>query len=195
MRNSPPRHATIPPTLFTAPKCKVAIPVRDGLFRDALLQASLTPAVRAIRYRAPDLHGAEPSVAGVILDRTDGSFLLAVCRTRPWRSDEELARLSGLLRCEGLGLLVRDAVDIARAPLFSNARLVWSYARYHVRLHDRLKIAAVLAEGDRSIIDIEEYARPNCDVLAAVCALACENILEFDIGDAPLTLQTVVHAR
>jgi hypothetical protein len=156
MRNSQLHNGTIPPTFFMAPKCKVAIPVRDALVRDALLQASLTPAVRAIRYRAPDLHGAEPSLAGVVLDRTDGSFLLAVCPTRPWRSDEELVRLTALLQRESLGLLVRDAVDIARDPLFSNARLAWSYARYRVPLHDRLKIAAALAEGGRSILEIEE---------------------------------------
>jgi hypothetical protein len=195
MRNSQFHNGTIPPTFFTAPKCKLAIPVRDALLRDALLQASLTPAVRAIRYRAPDLHGAEPSLAGVVLDRTDGSFLLAVCPTRPWRSDEELVRLTALLQRESLGLLVRDAVDIARDPLFSNARLAWSYARYRVPLHDRLKIAAALAEGGRSILEIEEHARPSCDVLAAVCALACENVLELNIGDAPLGPRTVVHAR
>lgn len=195
MRNSQLLDTTIAPTFFTAPKCKVAVPVRDPLLRDALLQASLTPAVRAISYRAPDLHGAEPSIAGAILDRIDGSFLLAVCPARPWRSDEELARITALLEGEGLRLLVREASDITRDPLFSNARLVWSHARYTIPLHDRLKIAAALAEGDRSIVEIEEYARPNCDVLAAICALAFENVVEFNNADDPLTPHTIVHSR
>ena len=41
----------------------------------------------------------------------------------------KLARITALLQREGLGLLARAAVDGGCDPLFSEARLVWSYAR------------------------------------------------------------------
>ncbi len=174
--------------VFSGPKCKVAIPVRHPLLRDALQQASLEPSVRAIRYRqAADLHGPAAPPMRVILDRMDGTFLLEVCETRPRRSDDELARLQNALAREGLRLLERDALDIKRQPSFSNARLVWSHERYRVPLPDRLRISAALAEdGPQSIIDIEERVRPGCDVLAAICALACEALVEFNIHDAAI---------
>jgi hypothetical protein len=184
---------TIPPPFFMAAKCRAVIPVRDALTRDALLQAGLTPQVRAIHYRAPDLYRPQPALSGAVLHTTEGPFLLAVCQSRPWHSD---ARLTAVLHREGLRLLVRDAEDICSEPRFSNTRLIWSYADYRVPLLDRLKIAAALADGGRSITEIEAWARPSCDILGAVCALACENGIEFsDIGETPLTPDTVVHAR
>jgi hypothetical protein len=183
--------------VFSSAKCKVAIPVRHPLLRDALQQASLEPSVRAIPYRqAPDLHGSEAPLMRVILDRIDGTFLLVVRETRQRRSDEELAPLQDSLAREGLRLLERDALDIKRQPSFSNSRLVWSHERYRVPLPDRLKISAALTEdGPQSIIDLEEQARPSCDVLAAICALACEALVEHNIHDAAIGPRTIVRAR
>jgi hypothetical protein len=157
------------PVLFASPKCRVAIPARDALLRNALRQASLEPSVRAIRYRkATDLQGPPVPLTDVVIDRIDGIFLLVVCETLPARSDEELARLTDALESNGLRLLERDALDIKREPSFSNAREIWSHERYHVPLTDRLRIAAALADGPQSILDLEERVRPSCDILAAV---------------------------
>jgi hypothetical protein len=197
MRNSQIRVAAIAPVLFSCHKCKAAIPIRHALERDAILQASLEPSVRAIRCRpAPDIHGTAASLISVILDRIDGSFLLVVCETRPRRSDAELDHLTKLLERHGLRLLERDTLDIRREPQFSNARAVWSYERYRIALPDRLRIAAALAEdGPQSIVELEERARPTCDVVAAVCALACEGLVELNIHDAALGPHTIVRAR
>ncbi|MEH2500265.1 hypothetical protein V1294_006744 [Bradyrhizobium sp. AZCC 1678] len=197
MRSNQFRNGSTAPVFFSSRKCKVAIPVRHILLRDALQQASLEPSVRAIRYRqTPDLHGTQASLTGVVIDRIDGDFLLVVCETRPRRSAEELVRLGSILERNGLRLLERDAFDIRREPLFSNARTVWSYERYHVPLNDRLRIAAVLAEdGPQSIIEIEERACPTCDIIAAVCAMACEDLLEFNIQEAPLGPSSMVRGR
>jgi hypothetical protein len=106
-----------------------------------------------------------------------------------------LARLTYAIERHGLRLLERDALDVQREPIFSNARVVWSYARYNVSLTDRMKIALALEEGPQSIIELEERARPTCDILAAVCVLACEDRVRLNIDDAPLGLRTIVRGR
>jgi hypothetical protein len=205
-RNFPPQHRVMHGNqfrhkaglgLFAGPKCKVAIPVSHVLIRDAMQQASLDPSVRAIHYRkAPDPYGTQVTPMSVVLERIDGDFLLAICETRPRRSGEKLARLAGELEVNGLRLLERDALDVRREPLFSNARAVWSNERFPVSLRDRLRIAAVLGEqGPQSIGEIEEHARPTCDIIAAISALACEALVEIDIRVTPLGSRTLVRGR
>jgi hypothetical protein len=129
----------------------------------------------------------------VVLDRADGRFLLRVYETRPRRSEDELARLIYAIERHGLRLLERDASEIRREPLFSNSRAVWSYARYHVSVTDRLRIGLALEDGEpQSLVELEERARPTCDVLAAVCALACEDLVRLNIDAAPLGPRTIV---
>jgi hypothetical protein len=183
--------------LFSGPKCRVAIPVHNILHRDALQQASLENSVRTIRYRqTPDLHGGQITLTGVILDKVEGDFLLMVCEARPERSQQEFHRLSELLAFNGLRLLERDASDIRREPRFSNVRTVWSHEHHHVGLNDRLRIAAALVEeGPQSVFELEKRARPSCDILAAVCSLACEDLLELNIDYTPLGCRTMVRSR
>jgi hypothetical protein len=183
------------PLLFTGPKCAVAIPViaHDPLLLDALQQAALAPSVRAIRYRTgPEIECPRFSLAGVELHREDGIFLLRVSQTRPQRSAEEIASVTHVLESHGLRLLERDAEDVSREPLFSNVRAVFSHAGRHVSLTDRLAIGLALEDGPQSIAELEERARPNCDLVAAVSALACEGLLRLDIEDANLGPRTMV---
>jgi hypothetical protein len=196
MRSSQYRRRRIAPVFFTSAKCAVAIPIRNTLLRDALRQASLEPEVCAIRYRqTPDLHAAQVSLTGVILDRVDGIFLLAICKVRPLRDAEQLRQFERMLESRGLKLLERDESDIRSEPLFSNTDEIWFHERYPVPLKDRLKIAAALEDGPQSIVDVEDQARPNCDIFCAICSLACENLVELHIRDAPLGLNTVVRRR
>jgi hypothetical protein len=194
MRPTQFRHCAVPPFTFTSPKCKVAIPVREALLRYALQQASLDPLVRAIRYhKASEIECPKVSLTGVVLDRLDGNFLLKVCETRPKRSEEELARLTYALGRYGLRLLERELPEVKREPLFSNAREVWWHERYDVPLVDRLKIGASLDEdGPQPIFKLKRRARPSCDILAAVCALACENLVKLNISDTRLGPGTMV---
>ena len=195
MRTTQFRHrATV--SVFASCKCQVAIPIQDVLLRYALQQASLEASVRAIVYRkVADVQFPQVSLTGVVLDRTDGNFLLRVHEKRPERSDDDVVLLAHALERTGLRLLERDARDIKREPLFSNARTVWSHQRYSVSLQDRLKIAAALAEdGPQSIFELEERARPTCDIIAALCALACEDFVELNIHDTYLGPHTIVRA-
>lgn len=182
--------------LFISPKCEVAIPTGNVLLRDALEQASLDPEVRAIRYRQAPNFGAQVALTGVIIDRTDGRFMLAVCASKPCRLPEDLDRIEGMLGGGvGVRLLELDARDIRREPMFSNAREIWSQQRYEVPLRDRLKISAALEEGPQSILELEDRARPSCDILRAICALACENLVEISITGMPLGASSIVRAR
>jgi hypothetical protein len=195
MRPTQFRHCAVPPFTFISPKCEVAIPVREALLRYALQQASLDPLVRTIRYRkALDIECPKVSLTGVVLNRVDGkNFLLKVCETRPKRSEEELARLTYALGRYGLHLLERESPDVKREPLFSNARQVWWRERYDVPLIDRIKIGAALDEdGPQPIFELKKRARPSCDILAAVCALACEDLVKLNIDDIRLGPRTMV---
>lgn len=196
MRTTQLTHRAIGTVLFDSPKCKASVPVRDPLLRSALQQASLDYAVRSIRYQAgPRLDCPRLSLAGIVLDRMDGLFLLKVYLVKPKRSAGEHARIEFALRCNGLQLLERDAREIRTDPLFSNARQVWEHQRDGVSLIDRLRISAVLAEyGPQTISDLEERARPDGDILRTVCALACQNLLTLNIQDNPLGPSTMVAA-
>jgi len=181
------------PLLFTSPKCRVAIPVDDVLLRYALQQASLDSSVREISYRSgPQLECPAISLAGVVLRSDSGTFLLSVHETRLDRSEEEIARLAYVFDRYGLRLLERDARDIRREPVFSNARAIWSHAGRDVSLTDRLRIGVALEYGPLSIFELEHLAQPSCDIVDAVCALACEDLLRLNIQDAPLSARTFV---
>lgn len=184
-------------TFFISPKCDMAISVRDPLLLYALQQAALDTSVQAIHQQlGPEIACQDISLAGVVLDRSDGNFLLSVHETRPQRSAEQAAGLAFVLKRYGLGLLERDAADIRYEPQFSNSRLVWSYARYHVSITDRLRIAIALEDGGpQSVVELEKRARPTCDTLAAVCALACQDLLGLNLSHDPFGPRTIVFAR
>ncbi|MGY2931871.1 hypothetical protein ACVWZ6_001473 [Bradyrhizobium sp. GM6.1] len=187
------RHSVARPSLFTGPKCLVAVPVHDALHLDALLQASLTPSVRTIDYRTgPQVECPPVSLAGIVLHMDDGRFLLRI-GGRPQRSPEEYARLAHVLGRHGLRMLEREAADVRRQPVFSNARAVWAHAGRQVSLMDRLRIGMALDEhGPQPVGELERRACPGRDLLAAVCALACENLLRLDIETAALGPRTLV---
>jgi hypothetical protein len=190
------RHRVGKHTFFTSCKCETAVPVDARLLRYALEEAALDPAVRAIHYRTgPTIECPPASLRGVVLDRTDGRYLLRVYETRPQRSNEEMIRFIYALECHGLQLLERDTSDVLREPLFTNVRAVWSYAGYHVSIRDRLRISLALADGPQTLLELEERARASCDIVAAVCALACLDLVSIDLGEDLLGPRTIVCCR
>ncbi|WP_370108051.1 hypothetical protein [Bradyrhizobium yuanmingense] len=132
------------------------------------------------------------SLAGFVLRTDAGAFLLRAKEVRPEYSEEEDARLKFVLRSYGLQLLERDARDILREPTYSNARIVWANARERVSLTDRLKLSVALQAGAQRIVELEDRVHLDCDVVAAVCRLACENLVQLYLHDAPLGPNTVV---
>jgi hypothetical protein len=185
--------------VFTSPKCASAIPVRDLLVRDAVVQATLDPAVRTIE-RVPLAGLADPSLAvnAVIIERDGQRLLLDVRKTegkKPRTVDDEGALLVALEEL-GLTLVELDPVEIRREPRFTNCREVWRYHYHPVPLNDRLQIMHVLAEeGPRSIMELARSISPTVDVVASVCSLACSDILELELGEKPLGPRTMVRER
>ncbi|WP_375762571.1 hypothetical protein ACE10W_05150 [Bradyrhizobium sp. B025] len=183
------------PSHFKSPKCRglVAIPVHDVLLRHALEQASLDSSVQEIHYRdGPLLECPRVSLAGVVLRTEVGAFLLRAQEVRPEYSEKDDARRKFVLRNYGLQLLERDAQDILREPMHSNARNVWSHAGERVSLTDRLRLSVALNAGPQRIVELEERVRLDCDVVAAICVLACENLVQLRLCDAPLGPETIV---
>lgn len=188
-----PRLQPARPFLFTSPKCRAAIPVHDILLRYALEQASLDSSVLAIHYRSgPEIECPPVSLSGVVLRRGDSAYLLRVHQKLPERSQEDYASLKFVLDRHGLRLLERDAKDLHREPLFSNARTIWSHAGRRVTLMERLKIAVALEDGPQSVIQLQDRTRLTSDVVGAVCALACEGLLRLDIHNTALGPHTIV---
>jgi hypothetical protein len=132
-----------------------------------------------------------------VINRIDGSnLLLKVCQRRPERSDDEFARLTYALERNGLGLLEREASEIKRQPLFSNARSVWDQQDYHVSLENRLRLSVALEEyGPQSILTLRKRAHPDCNIFLALYAMACENLVELDVYSARLGWGTVVRSH
>jgi hypothetical protein len=169
------------------------IPVNDVLVRRALEQAALDSSIREIKYReGPRIECPPISLSGAVLRREDGLFLLRVHESRPDRNEQQDAQLKFVLQRYGLQLLERDAQDIFREPMFSNARIVWSHAGKPVSLNDRLRFSLALEGGPQRIIDLEARASSSSDVLAVVCVLACENLVQLILQEAPLGPQTIV---
>jgi hypothetical protein len=185
--------------VFTSPKCASAIPVRDVLVRDAVVQAALDPAVRTIEHVSL-ASITDPSLAlnAVIVERDGQRLLLDGRKTedrKPRTIDDEGAFLIALEKL-GLKLVELDPQEIRREPRFTNCREVWRYHHHSVPLGDRLQIMHVLAEeGPQSIMELASRVSTAVDVVASVCSLACADILELELGEKPLGPRTMVRER
>lgn len=180
-------------SLFRSPKCRIPIPVPHILVRHALEQASLDRTVREIQYRRGARIECPPlSLAGIVLLTKAGAFLLRVHNVSYQRNEEDEARIRLVLERHRLQLLERSAEEVLCEPMFSNVRQVWSHAGGRVSLFDRLRLSTALEGGPRRIIELVDRARLDCDIVAAVCALACENLVRIRLHDAPLGPGTIV---
>jgi len=192
------RPQTAAARVLTSPKCESAIPVRDVLLRDAIVQASLDPAV--LKIEVAPLPVPDPSLAvnALVVER-DGQRLLLDNRMaekkKPRSIDDEGALLVALEDL-GLRLIELDPREIRKEPRFTNCREVWRHHRHGVALGDRLQIMQALAEdGPQSIMKLASRISPTVDVVASVCSLACSNILELELNERPLGPRTVVRER
>ena len=183
--------------LFISCKTATAIPTRCSLVRDALVQATLDPAVRKIEFVASARVRAETVVLdAVVISRDDGRYLLDVVPARPLRDVEN----------EGLALLAQDQLglapwtlteaDIRREPRFANARLVWGYRLAPVGIEMRMRILTALRDdGPMMLGCLLKQVRGPRDPSAAVLALACSDLLELDLDTGSLGPATVVRCR
>jgi len=184
-------------TLFVSAKTSTAIPARCALVRDALVQASLDPAVRSIDFIPSARVGATPvDLNAIIIVRDDGRFVLDVVPARPVRDveDEGLALIA--LAELGLPAITLIAADIKREPRFANSNLVWSYRMRLVDIGLRMRILQILADdGPMALSRLLSTVWSDRDPSSAVMSLACADLIELDLVSQPLGPSTIVRAR
>lgn len=63
------------------------------------------------------------------------------------------------------------------------------------QIHHSATAPALAEDGPQSIVELEERARLTCDIIAALCALACEDLVEVNVHDTYLAPHTIVRRR
>jgi hypothetical protein len=184
--------------LVTSAKCETAIAARDVLLRDAIVQASLDPAVQAIEFGPLEVPDPSLAVGATVIERDGQRILLdhRVCERAPPRTVDEEGSLLLALEDLGLRLAPLDVREIRKEPRFTNCREVWRYHNHDVPLRDRLQIMQALAEeGPQSIMELANRVSPTVDIVPSVCSLACANILELELAEKPLGPRTMIRER
>jgi hypothetical protein len=175
--------------LFVSAKTKTAIPTSCLLVRDALVQATLDPAIRAIEHPAQTGWVSAP----VVVVRDDGRFYLefeGVRKAADW------ATTTATLRDKGVMPLVLTAADIYREPHLTNARLVWNCRMNPVGIAVRMSVLQALADdGPMMLSQLLSSIRTDRDPSHAVMAMACSDLIELDLLSGPLGPKTIVRAR
>lgn len=183
--------------LFISAKTSTAIPARNLLVRDALIEASLDPTVRSIDYVASArVASASVRLDAVIIVRDDGRYVLDVIESRPLRDmdAEGLAQIA--LRDLGLTALTITRADIQREPRFTNSKLVWAYRMHPVGIAMRMRVLGILAEdGPMSLARLLASIRSDRDPSPAILALACSDLIELDLVTRPLGPETIARGR
>jgi hypothetical protein len=184
------------PDFFVSAKTATPIPARHQALREALVRASLDPAVRSISYlAAAHVASAPVELDAVTLIRDDGRFYLDVVPARRVRAvDENLFRIA--MRERGLDPLVVTSDDLEAEPRRSNADLVWSYNGRFVPLDLRLGILQVLMDdGPLPLGRLLQRIRSDREPVAAIMSLACSDLLKIDLTSGPVGPATMVRSR
>jgi hypothetical protein len=185
------------PNLFVSAKAATAIPTRHPALQDALIQASLDPAVRSIDYIATAAVGSEQvNLGAIVVQRDDGRFLLDVVPARHIRDleDEGLSLIA--LGELGLKTLVITAKELRREPRCTNARFVWLYNQQRVSRELRKRILRVLRDKESlQLGELERSVRSDRDPSNDVMALVCAGELELDLISQPIQQTTIVKSR
>jgi len=191
------RTAAINDDLFVSAKTSTAIPARCALVRDALVQTSFDPAVRSIEFIPTARVGATPvDLDAIVIHRDNGRFYLDVVTARPLRDVEDEGLVLIALQDLGLAPITLTVADITREPRFANSRLVWSYRLHPVGISLRTRILQILGDdGPMALSRLLAAARSERDPSPAVMALACSDLIELDLVNAPLGPQTIARAR
>jgi hypothetical protein len=168
---------------FNSAKTVRPIGVDSDLFRDALIRATLDPAVRSI--------DAFPGAMGLaIVARDDGRFAFGV------NSEAPSSDVSTFRECTPLPPLILTAKEVRSEPRYSNDRLVWSARRRRVSIGLRLQIQQVLVKGGPiKLRDLMTTIQVSRDMTTAVFALACSDLVELDLASAPLCSESFVKCR
>jgi hypothetical protein len=180
--------------VVTTRKTPSAVPVGAPFSRDLVLQSVLDPAVRRVEFLSQVVHdGSAVPIRSIVVTRDDKRFLVDLTGSSPARSAHEQRTVDRGLEALGIERIEMPPHAIRREPRFSNARMVWQHLGTPVSRRDRHRITTYLAQhGPTRIGLLEVEVDTSIDMITAVCALACDDVLEIDIDAAPLGRRTRV---
>jgi hypothetical protein len=183
--------------LFISAKTSTAIPAPHPLVRDALVQASLDPQVRALEFVPTAMVGAaQVALQAIVVARDDGRFHLDVVDARRVRDIDEEGLAQIALHQLGLMPLTLTGADIRRQPRFANSRAVWVYRLHPVGIEMRMRVLTELQEdGPLQLGCLLKRVRTVRDPAPAVMALACSDLIELDLVSRPLGPSTIARSR
>ncbi|HVV41973.1 MAG TPA: hypothetical protein VHC94_13010 [Nitrobacter sp.] len=184
------------PDLFVSAKTTVPIPARHPALREALVRASLDPAVRAISH-LPSAHvgPAALDLDIVVVERGDGRFRLDVVPARRIRSVADERQFRAAAAELRLPPLVVTAELLRAEPVRANCDLVWSHRGRAVPIDLRMQILRLLVDDGPMALDRLLAGIVGREPAAAVMALACDDLLELDLESGPLGPTTTVRTR
>jgi hypothetical protein len=182
--------------LFVSAKTANAIPIRCALIEDALVRASLDPAIRTIELvpHQPPL-SSSPEGPAIVVVRDDGRFRLRVQTVTACSADAVVLSVFRTSASQHPEIVLTEA-DLHSEPRSSNERLVWSQRRRRVSAGLRFQIPQTLREnGPMTLGELMSAVRILGDSRAAVLSLACADLVELDLGVTPLGPATVARHR
>jgi hypothetical protein len=182
---------------FVSAKAPSPIRARHPELREALVQASLDPAVRSISHIATaNVASSRVEVDAIVLARGGGRYQLDVVAARRLRDPEgDGLRQSALLEL-GLKPFTVTIEDLQAEPRCSNCRLVWSHHRRYVPVGLLIRILRALRDdGPLELGHLLESVRAARDPTSSMMSLACDNLLELDLTSQPVGPSTIVRSR
>lgn len=184
------------PDLFVSAKTPRPIPCRHPALRDALVRASLDPAVQSISHvQTAPVASASLNVDVVAIHGDDGPYRLDVVPARRAHDAIEESLFQRAMIALALAPLVVTAEDLSAEPARANRDLVWSHRGRNVSVDLRLQILRLLTDDGPMTLDRLLAGVSGRDPAAAVMALACDDLLELDLETGPIGPSTVVRTR
>ncbi|MCS3498274.1 hypothetical protein M2189_002768 [Bradyrhizobium japonicum] len=170
--------------LFIGYKASRAIPIRDNLTRDFLIQSTLDGDVHRIEYQNNVIIDERIVAAdGIIVERFDGRYAVDIVDARPSHDPaaEALTQLAFARRCHGI--IELRAADVRAEPRCSAAREVWSHRGVRVHADDRAGVLETLeSEGPVGLAQLAESVAMRGEARAVIYALACDGAVELDLS-------------
>lgn len=171
---------------FISAKTTMPVQTSTDLDEDALIQASLDPAVRSIEpYVAP------PTLAVIV--RQDGRFLLTVI---PCGAHLVGSRSIQDAQRGAIPELIVTRAQLRSEPRCSNHRQVWSHKSRRVSIGLRFQILNTLSlRGPMTLGELLSVLRILGGSPGSVFALACADLVELQLTSVPLGQNTPVSYR
>jgi hypothetical protein len=165
-----------------------AIPAHSPFARDLVVQSVLDPGVRRVEFLNQIVHdGVAVATRSIVVTRDDKRFLVDLVGSHSGRTPGQQQIVDLGLEALGIERIKVSPGAIKREPRHSNARLIWQHRGTAVSARDRSRIISYLSEHGPLVIGrLETDVDISIDMTTAVCALACDDLLEIDLDAAPL---------